>query len=381
MTLLATGAIIVATAVCCVTLAIQNTGHKLLQKQLRISSPDVIITTKTGFFCKDHVKFLGSSAIEAWAPVSWRYVFVAGRHQMELCVGMIKFVDPVREKSFLLQKIVYPDPVKSDHLLRGVVIGAVLQANLGVIVGDSIDITFLKEATRKKKRILKPASCSLIVTGVISTGIPEIDETLILCSYRIGRTFISNLYWDEIAVRMKQDEYGKQEVVIRAMQKKFPKLLVRSLKDLYPTFFASMSLEQHITWLYLSLLLFFVFITLAALFFMQAIYNQKKVIILNLLGMNSKTMCFFICFMIAIQAFVASFVGIFVAHCIGYLMMLYTPGEVQRLYNIVHLPIEFPNQLIITVMMIMMILAMLAGCFTFIFLSRYNTLQTLKSET
>jgi len=289
MTFLITTTIIIATAVCALTFAIQNSIHNLLQKQLRSSFQDAIITPKEDFFCKKHVAYLNASPIIAhWAPASWRYVLVTSKHQANMQVVIIKFVDPQKEKSFLLQNAIHSTILASNHLSQGVIVGSALQKNLGIAVGDSIDIMFLQEQRKRRKNILKPTHCSLKVTGVICTGTPEFDETLILCSYRFGKTFMSDLYWEEIAIRMKQNTIDFHDPTITLMQKKFPELVIRSLKELYPTFFASILLEQYATWVYLILLLLFVFIALIALFFMQTMHNQKKVIILHFLGMNIK---------------------------------------------------------------------------------------------
>src|SRR5215475_5064602 len=79
MTLLASLTTIIATIACCLTIAIQNSFHKLLRDQLTASCADIIITPKSGHhFLKKHANYFNSlHHISAWAPACWKYGLVA----------------------------------------------------------------------------------------------------------------------------------------------------------------------------------------------------------------------------------------------------------------------------------------------------------------
>lgn len=387
MTLLASASIIIATIACVLTIAIQDSFHTLLWDQLKTSAADITIMPKrSNYFSKKHINYLNKSPfIQAWAPTSWRYVLVTYKTstsspQTAAQVATIKFVNQHKEKFFLLKNHAIGINDK-DQLLNGVIIGKQLQENLGTTKGKPIHLTFLEERTQRKRKIIKPKTYTVTINDTISTGIPEIDTTLILCSYDLGKTFMPDLNWDEITILTKQNNINAIDITISTIKKEFPELSVHSFKESHPTFFAAILLEQYVARLYLLLLLFFVVITLVALFSMQIIYNQKKIIILQFLGINKKTLYIFTFFSIITQTCISSFMGICIARIIAYWITTHTPQEIKQAYLISHLPIEFSMQLVITIMGIMIFIAIIAGYCTFLFFSQYNTIHTLKNET
>jgi|GEM_PF-6417889 len=386
MTLLASCTTIIATIVCCLTIAIQNSFHKLLYDQLKASYADAIITPKYGhYFLNKHTDYLDSlHHLNAWAPSCWKYGLVAHNNPFfcdtETRLATIKFVDPHKEHHFFLRHTILKNSNGVHPLSNGIIIGSTLQARLGVTLGESIHLILLQKNNRGKKRRIKPAIHSVTVNGIITTGTPEIDETLIICSYDLGKKFIPELKFDEITVLTAQDQNNQCDI-IKTIQEQFPELLVRSYKELHPTFSAAIALERYVTWLYLVLLFLFVAITHIALFLMQAIHNQSKIIILHLLGIRKRTLYYFTFFSFFAQTIIATGIGICLARAIAYWITAHTPQEIQRAYHICHLPIEFSVSLIATVIAIMASMTIITGCFMFILLSQYNTMHTLRNET
>lgn len=369
--------VLIATIVCCLTIAIQNSFHKLLSDQMRTASPYAIIIPKQGYsFFNKHKKYLDKMNKNIqWAPVSYKYL-LATKDNENFYVAIIKFIDPKKACHILSQR--EGDVIKSST--RGVIIGSGLQSLLTIGQGETVQLILL-EKNRKRRSVIKPIIYGTSIEHIITTGVEEIDSRLIICSYALGKKFVSDLSVDEIELLIEKDDVGDYENEIRALQKNFPELQIQTYKDLHSAFFATVALECYVTQLYLFLLFLFVFITHVALVVMQAIYNQKKVTILLFLGMRKKILYTVILFLMISKTVIVSVIGICIARLAAYWITINTPNEIQLAYQIKQIPIHFSANLIVTIIAIMVFITSITACCMFFFLSRYNTMHILKNET
>lgn len=293
----------------------------------------------------------------------------------QAAIGFLKVVDPARTGLNKLNLKLTPQT--SLHALlakKGVIIGTVLQKSLGCTLGSCVELLYQEDQTThgSTKKITLP------VTGVIATGIAEIDEHLMLCSFETFATFIDQPEPTGLALEFhnKVNHTHCKELLERAL----PGLRITSWKDDYPALVSALTLERYVMFFLLSLITLVASMNLLSLLFMILHSKRTDCALLISLGCSPGDLKkIFLAFTLFLSC-AACATGIFLAYAAAFFLKVYPFIELPDAYYVSHLPVSISWYTGAVVGICALVLSVLAGLFALRTIPTVDVARILRYE-
>lgn len=373
---IAGGSIFIATCTLTLICAIMQGFHTATLYQLRTIWPTVTID---GYDQELHLEALRTvieevPQIHAWAPQARRQAPLIVDGSVER-IATILAINPTQEPrvSNLTQGISIAAPSLTQALdYHHILIGAELAEDLGYHVGDTLKLGLMDEQPENALQI-KPIG--LLITGIVRTGLEDIDSTLVMMSL----TTYEDLFAQGptlIGLAITQEHEAEQ--IAALLQQKLEGLAVYSFVQRNPAIFAALQLEQTIMTLLISLMALIAGTTLIALLFMVLTAHHRQLLILMLNGMHRTTLYSLagsIGLFITIPASVA---GITLGYMGAWILRDITPITLPPMYYVNVLPIELQYSYGLLIAAIAFCLALVAGICTSKSIAPQAIIQELK---
>ena len=200
---------------------------------------------------------------------------------------------------------------------NSIIIGSLLAANLGVYVGDKINIT-----TSDIKTSLigsYPTSVNFQIVGIYELR-TEIDQTMTLVSHKTAQK-LKNIDLDEtLSIRIKTDNLFQADDISKNLIEKLNRddLIFSSWKSTHGTLFEAIKFEKLLISLMLFLIVAVASILVLSTVIMTVKSKEREIGILLTLGANSKQ----IILIFFTQGFIVSLIGIIFGVCLGFILTL-----------------------------------------------------------
>ena len=214
-----------------------------------------------------------------------------------------------------------------DYMLAGnlsnlksgnsIIIGSLLAANLGVYVGDKINIT-----TSDIKTSLigsYPTSVNFKIVGIYELK-TEIDQTMTLVSHKTAQK-LKNIDFDEtLSIRIKTDNLFQADYISQNLIKNLNRddLIFSSWKSTHGTLFEAIKFEKLLISLMLFLIVAVASILVLSTVIMTVKSKEREIGILLTLGASSKQ----IILIFFTQGFIVSLIGIIFGVLLGFILTL-----------------------------------------------------------
>ena len=214
-----------------------------------------------------------------------------------------------------------------DYMLAGnlsnlksgnsIIIGSLLAANLGVYVGDRINIT-----TSDIKTSLigsYPTSVNFKIVGIYELK-TEIDQTMTLVSHKTAQK-LKNIDFDEtLSIRIKTDNLFQADHISQNLIKNLNRddLIFSSWKSTHGTLFEAIKFEKLLISLMLFLIVAVASILVLSTVIMTVKSKEREIGILLTLGASSKQ----IILIFFTQGFIVSLIGIIFGVLLGFILTL-----------------------------------------------------------
>ena len=214
-----------------------------------------------------------------------------------------------------------------DHMLVGnlsnldtgnsIIIGSLLAANLGVYVGDKINIT-----TSDIKTSLigsYPTSVNFQIVGIYELR-TEIDQTMTLVSHKTAQK-LKNIDLDEtLSIRIKTDNLFEADNISKNLIENLNRddLIFSSWKSTHGTLFEAIKFEKLLISLMLFLIVAVASILVLSTVIMTVKSKEREIGILLTLGASSKQ----IILIFFTQGFIVSLIGIIFGVLLGFVLTL-----------------------------------------------------------
>ena len=214
-----------------------------------------------------------------------------------------------------------------DYMLAGnlsnlksgnsIIIGSLLAANLGVYVGDRINIT-----TSDIKTSLigsYPTSVNFKIVGIYELK-TEIDQTMTLVSHKTAQK-LKNIDFDEtLSIRIKTDNLFQADYISQNLIKNLNRddLIFSSWKSTHGTLFEAIKFEKLLISLMLFLIVAVASILVLSTVIMTVKSKEREIGILLTLGASSKQ----IILIFFTQGFIVSLIGIIFGVLLGFILTL-----------------------------------------------------------
>ncbi len=277
------------------------------------------------------------SQIRAYAPYTIQPIAL---HRPEAedptLVGFLKAVDPEKEAAVhTIQHALIPQKPLSqllDH--ESIVIGKGIAQELVLEEGDAVILVHGTEANRSLTQ--QAQKKEVRVKGIITTGIAETDNHLILCSFDCYKTLVTEPSITHIGIATTSDH----ESLKLSLRKELAELSISSWKDDYPALVSALKLERYAMIFLLSLITLVASMNLLSLIFMVTAYKKTDCALLLSLGLSKKELMAIFMLFSSIITLASSILGITVAYIVAKLMQAYPCLSLPDVYYVTHLPAE-----------------------------------------
>jgi len=319
--------------------------------------PDVIIRAPTGNSIhfekiKQIITTEFSQYITDCTPYSYEHVVIEmadGTYSPALLTAL----DPVHEPHVTqLPTMVLGNIDNFSSILKKntLLMGSVQARELGITLGSPITVLFKNGESNVKKQ-------EIIVGGIFTTGIEELDARALYCSFDTFTTLFPESGINSCGLKLKNNT---QMAHVIADLKKRLSLEVFSWKDLYPALVSALALEKYAMFIIVSLVMLIACMNMIALLFMYITYKKLYIALFKAHGMTDYDIgsVFVIIGMIICCA--ASGLGLCAGIIIGYVLDAYQLIQLPDVYDIAYLPAYTDTAQIISIISVFLVCSIIA---------------------
>lgn len=321
--------------------------------------------------------------IESFSPSSYKQIIIQKPGSQEITNAVVfKAIDPELEQktSNIGQKIVkgIENILSLPALVRDnqIVIGKKLAENLGLSVGDTVDLLYIPYDEIKGRKITLGKK-QAIISGIFSTGIEEFDSNLALGSFSL----MMNIF-DQVGINQFNIQLAPNTDEAKTIEKLKNRLRldVFSWKELYPALVAALKLEKYAMFFILALITLVASMNIISLIFMQIIQKRPDIAILQSMGMHNRDIIkLFMLMGIGISA-LASLAGLIAAYCAALLLEKYPFISLPDTYYVSHLPVHMEWYIFALVFVLIVIMSIIATWIPARNISSINAASILRFE-
>ncbi len=382
--------IMIGTFALMLTLIITNGFEKVIHEKMRGINAQVVMyssgnkldyekisqTIATEF--KDSVKGIGCN--------NFQHVIVD--HNNQQSVVYLKGIDPRNESSVttLAEKIIRPFPTTQTpqtNLLstilkpNTIVIGYKMAQEYRVTVGQQL--TVLVPEPRSKKH-LKLQKHTFMIAGIFKVGLEEYDNNLAFIDMQSLNELFDEQGVDQITFKLASFDESYETKTINQLHKRFPHLVVKSWKEMYPALVASLKLEKYVMFFILALITLVACMNMISLLFMQIQHKRRDIAIFKAMGLADRHIRSIFLRMGLSITITASLCGLALAAIAGKLIEKYPIIQLPDVYYISYLPARLDAEIFIVVFLATLLLGFLATWLPTRQTSRIVIAQVLRQE-
>ena len=286
--------------------------------------------------------------------------------------------------SFLKKNII--DGKLSNLKSNSIIIGKYLAIELGVVVGDRINILSSKSISTPLGTI--PKQEPFYISAVFSSGLYEFDKNIVFINLKDSLSFFEKSDEDiilEIFMKkpLQANEY-KNEI-----QSYYPNFYVNSWSDLNKSFFSALKVERNVMFLILTLIIIVAAFNIISGLTILIKNKTKEIAILKSLGLSKKSIIksFFLTgFLIGFSATIAGIIfgslfSIYIEEIRQFLSSTFNIQIFpQDVYFLDKMPSEISLKSILSISFFSILITILASLLPCLSVTRIQPVKALKYE-
>jgi lipoprotein-releasing system permease protein len=313
-----------------------------------------------------------------WAPQESKHLMVQLPNSQDVGdVMILRGVDPEREaKVSKIEKRLVSGRWLNATDTNAVVIGKKQAENLGLHVGEQLNLLFAPEERSGRKITLEKSSARIV--GIFQTGIEEYDTSILFCPFGYLVTLFPTAGYTQIGLLL--NDGVNQEKTLRELRAELPSLEVYSWQDLYPALLSATALERYVMFIILTLMALIASLSIVALLFMQITQKRSDIAILYAMGCSRKMIARIFLGMGILLTGAAALFGLFTAFCICLLLQRYPILQLPDVYYSTHIPVAVELPMFVLIFMVTIALGFLATWYPVQRTKRINIASVLRHE-
>jgi lipoprotein-releasing system permease protein len=289
----------------------------------------------------------------------------------------LKGIDPATEPQVTaLEKMISPANALSTLTKHSVIIGKDLAHTLEVAVGDQA-VLMCNENEDESFKEASLRSIPVTIAGIITTGISDYDERLILATLTLCQTMWTHDCVTYLGLRLRSPNDEQKTL---AFLQQLEGLESYSWKDFYPSLVSALKLEKYVMFALLLLITLVASMNIISLLFMYITYKRTDIALLKMLGMSFGNISLIFLLVSTILTAIATISGLLCAFIIGLILERYQFIRLPDAYYITHLPITLEAHLFLLVFLLALVLSILASCIPLRSIKQLNITHTLRNE-
>ena len=220
-------------------------------------------------------------------------------------------IDSEKNMSILPEFMIYGSIDQLEEK-NSIIIGSWLAANLGVFVGDSVNIT--TSDLRSSLIGSYPRSVSLKVVGIFELR-AEIDQSLVLISHDLAQKF-KNIPNKTLSIRLRTSDLFNADKIALSIKPSDGNFMTSSWKQTHGTLFEAIQFEKLLISLMLFLIVGVASILVLSTIVMTVKSKEREIGILKTIGASNAQLILIFFF----QGLLVSLIGIFIGIVLGLLI-------------------------------------------------------------
>ncbi len=267
-----------------------------------------------------------------------------------------------------------------------IILGKELAINLGVVVGDSINLMSSAFATTPLGGL--PMQENFEIVAIFSSGFFEFDQGVVFLNLRDSLSFFDKTK-DSLSLEIKLEDPLKADFYKKEIEKINENYYVYSWSDLNKSFFAALKLERNIMFIILTLIIIVAAFNIISGLTILIKNKTKEIAIFKTLGLSNKsiTKSFFL------TGFTIGFLASIAGVILGVIFSLYVEDIrffISTTFNLEIFPAdvyfldELPSEInpisILSIFFFSIFITAIASFFPAKAVSKMNTIKALKYE-
>ncbi len=293
-------------------------------------------------------------------------------------VVTLKGVDPLQENSVTnINKMIAPSDALHKLDKQEIILGKGLGEKLSVSVGDTLvlvcnqtDQTGFKDANLR--------SIPVTIAGIITTGITDYDDYLLLASLDLCYALWGNDCVTHVGIGLNNQSDEKK--VLESITQTIPGVEAYSWKKLYPALVSALLLEKYVMFFILLLIMLIASMNMISLLFMYITYKRTDIALLSMLGMETRHIISLFLLVSLIITAIASTTGLIVAYGLGLIIQTYPFISLPDVYYLSQLPIKLEFILFFKIFLSVLGLSVASSLLPLKTLKKLNVTETLRFE-
>lgn len=383
-TAISIGGVAVGVMALLVVLSVMSGFHQDLQKKILGANAHVIIRdykTSMSRYNEVYERLKNEKDVVSYAPFVLGQVMVSSGSRAH---GVfLRGIDPEREAKTteILSYIKEGDfnSISEDKDLPGIILGKELASNLGVFVGDRINI--ISPMGEIGPMGMLPKVKQFRVIALFRIGMYEYDSNLVLTHIRPAQDFFGMK--DTITgIELRLDDIYKAPEVKKKLQEKlgFPYYILDWMQ-MNRNLFSALKLEKFAMFIILVLIILVASFNIISNLIMNVIEKSREIAILKAIGATNKGIMIIFMLQGLFIGLIGTVIGIFGGYSLGYILNKYQiiklPADV---YYLSHLPIKMQLIDFIAVSLSAVIITFLSTLYPAWQAAKLNPVEPLRYE-
>ncbi|WPM06311.2 ABC transporter permease [Borreliella sinica] len=180
---------------------------------------------------------------------------------------------------------------KSIELIKGtknlekdsILISNQIKNKLNLSLNEKIDI--LIPNTKNNKII--PRIKKFNISGIIETGLKDIDNNLVLISFENENLMSKNFSKSIIGLKINSNSMKNNEILKKDLETEFQEFQIQTFYELYLNKYNNLDISKKLLIFIMALIIIFASINISSSLSMLIFENKKKIAILKSIGMNN----------------------------------------------------------------------------------------------
>lgn len=198
---------------------------------------------------------------------------------------VIRGIDPLSAPSVVRIKDIIIDGSFKDLGDSGVLVGSELAGEIGIYVGDNINI--ISPSGTMTPLGMIPKSMAFVVKGLFSTGMYEYDSNMVYISLNAAKRLCMQDSPSGVEIKIK-DIYRAVPVAKRLTNALGPGYWAKTWKDMNRSLFTALRLEKTAMFIILTFIILVAAFNIISTLIMMVVEKRKDIAILKSMGATSK---------------------------------------------------------------------------------------------
>ncbi len=374
--------IFIAVAALTVTISVMRGFEEAMYEKLQGINPQVTIRNyglPINVQALDQIFTNSFTEIAAWSPEEERQAIIEMPSSEQDQVVLLRGIDPAK----IVQVVRLQNTIIGDHqdlmqLLHNntVIIGKKKAEQLGLVVGDELNILYAPESRKKRKITFKTARVT--IAGLFSTGIEEYDLGLVFCNFDFLKQLYPKAAYTEVGLKLKKG--ADTNAVVKRLRRTVRSYEVVTWQERYSSLVSASKFERYVMFFILALMTLVASMNIISLMFMEITQKRADIAILRSMGASHGLIRrIFMCMGLMITS-AATLLGLLAGAGICRLLQQYPFIQLPDVYFTTHLPAVLEWQTFAAVCGVAMLVSLLSIWYAVRQTKYINIAQVLRSE-